>query len=141
LISSAEQSKINKNFFKGNKMFKVILSIVSLALLPGCATQSKVDEKFAEIKVELTDLSSRTDALSRKEAADMVNMNEKIHLLTAKTDSSFADIKATNRFIEDVNAKLTSLNRKTDAISRKLFPAHAHKKSPRKQDKTKVKKN
>ena len=115
-------------------MFK-ILSIVLLALLSGCATQSnivEIDEKIATIKVEITDLSGRTDDLSRKETADMANIDNKIQLLTVKTDSAYAGLKATNHFIEDVNTKLTSLNRKTDVISRKLFPGHVHQKITKK---------
>ena len=110
-------------------MFKIPL-IISLAILSGCATQnglSQVEKEIDTMTVALNTVTIKTNNLSEKQITDKIEIEKKIDALNSDSSNLNDDINATKNVIVDINKTLGSINRKTDAISKKLFPEKAKK--------------
>ena len=110
-------------------MLKIPL-IISLAILSGCATQNglnHVEKEVDAMTVALNSVSIKTNNLSEKQITDKIEIEKKIDALNSDSSHLNNDINATKDVIVNISKSLASINRKTDTISKKLFPEKAKK--------------
>lgn len=103
-------------------IFKIAL-MLCLTLIYGCATRNSlqvVDNKVDVLQSELTKLSIRTESILDQQIAEKSHVDGEIKELKIKTEHIDSTQNNLDLVLGRIATKLTVINRKTDAISRKL---------------------
>ncbi len=104
-------------------IFKIAL-MLCLTLICGCASRNSlqmVDTKVDVLQSELTKLSIKTESILDQQIAEKSHVDDEIKALKAKTDHIDSTQNNLDLVLGRIASKLTAINRKTDAISRKLL--------------------
>lgn len=112
---------------------KKIFLICGLLFSYGCATQSamnEVDGRLTNLQGEFDKLSQKTEDLSTKVTADRAFVDSELDSIKVESKKTVKAQIAIYDLIENVNTNLVRINKKTDQITRHLFPAP--KKAPKK---------
>jgi hypothetical protein len=104
---------------------KKFFLICGLLFSYGCATQGAMDEvdgRLTNLQGEFNKLSLKTEDLSTKVASDKAYVESEIDSIKIESKKAVKSQIAIYDLIENVNTNLIRINKKTDQITRHLFP-------------------